>query len=214
MYINMYEFLTTAGSTQVDVRYRNTPSALQTITIPALSAAPQGLSLEWLNGVGLVLWGLEEGSYYNLWFDPYFDDWYAIDADYVGISLEGLGLQPGDPFYVRYAPNSSSAQSACVELIVPQMAPAAASAETSNDGSSDVTSIIATLNPETAFTPDGEKFAPEDAEPSTVAPAEGAPTIASTQTATLGTEPAFGELIEYLPENGMEPVISAGEDSI
>ncbi len=130
VYFNAYPYLSTSYGTQAQVRYRNSPDVVQTHNISALRPAPTGLSFEWLNGVGLVLWGFEAGHYYNFMTDPYFDDWYVYDADMYGINLSGFGLMPGDALYVREAANSSSETSACLPAFPPSRANRASAAGT------------------------------------------------------------------------------------
>ncbi len=129
-YFNAYPYLSSNYDSELQVRYRSLPNDVQTIVIPALAPAPAGLELEWVDGVGLVLWELQAGYHYNLWFDPYFDNWYPIDSNGYGLNITSLGLQPGDPVYIRVAADSTSATSACVELIVPN-APSSASSDQS-----------------------------------------------------------------------------------
>lgn len=216
-YSNVYPYLSTDAGVSIDVRYRNTPTVVQSMTIPSLAPAPAGLSLEWLDGVGLVLWGLENEYYYDFGYDSYFDNWYSTDGSYAGINITDLGLQPGDALYVRSAPSTSAATSACVELIVPAMSALARSAETipktddADTNMSEIESIIdeiATIDLNNVQTSEGQKILLEDSEISTSTDDSDVQNRASAQAAS---DSGIGTLEVFSAESGNEPVLSPAE---
>lgn len=210
--LNLYPFLNTTDNQKVELRYRDTPTAVQSIAVPALSPPPLDLSLVWVDGTGLVLWGLQNGCRYNLWTDASFDDWYNVDATSMGLSLDSLGLQPGNSIFVRYAPDSTSAQSACIEMIVPPLAAASAPAARSaniTESAESVVSDIPALGAQITSKPAGKAFALSEAKSAADVSADN-----TQESAVVNTEYAFGEVKEYVAESEAEPVISTVSDSM
>lgn len=217
-YFNAYPYADTSYDLKIDVRYRATPTAVQTITVPKLAQAPTGMELEWMDGVGLILWGLEQGRYYDFNTDAYFDSWYSCDGEYYGINITALGLVPGDSLFVRYAPNTSTYTSACVELIVPSMiamsasavdAPPATSGVTSAQVRTEISDEIADMQLDSIVIPEGQKIEIESDELSIVEANDNEQIAAHKSSAIVSNnEIVFGTLEEFMVESNNEPIIS------
>ncbi|MCL2083576.1 MAG: hypothetical protein FWH04_10155 [Oscillospiraceae bacterium] len=119
--VNVYTELSTQRETKVEVRYRDEPAAVQTIIIPPLEEAPEGLWADWVEGRP-VIWGFETGFYYAVSSRADFLPFASIaSATTFGVWVDTAfpNLAPGDSIYIRVAPNTSSASSAYATLIVP-----------------------------------------------------------------------------------------------
>ncbi|MCL2083578.1 MAG: hypothetical protein FWH04_10165, partial [Oscillospiraceae bacterium] len=120
--ILLYNQLSAERETKVEIRYWNTPAAVQTIIIPALEPAPEGLWLDWVDGRPVV-WGLGENLQYtvsnNINFMGLVADISSGIAYGAYLDTTYPDIKPGDTLYARVAPNTSSASSAHATLIVP-----------------------------------------------------------------------------------------------